>query len=288
MTAGDLITRDQQIEFRGLLLGSTTPYGWQTLEGWDQTITVGNKPRNSGDGSYPGNGRRPERAIVWAFQMHPAAAEFTAAVAALEQMAATVRDATEHPLVIADRTATRMVYAKCTRLVMPRDKLFAAGIVKCGLQWVASNPAKLELTERSVTIAAPTAGSGGLTYPLTYPLVYGTAGSPNNANATNFGTEPADPVLTFTGPLTTPRVVNSTLTRALEFNITLGAGQTLTVDVGRGTVLLDGVTDRLTSRTNSSVPVRAFQFGPGDNNLTLLAASFGVGAQLTATWRSTY
>lgn len=288
MTAGDLITRDWQIEFRGLLLGSGTPYGWQSLEGWDQTVTLGNKPRNSGDGSYPGNGRRPERVITWAFQMHPEASGFATAVAAVEQMAATVRDATEHPLVIADRTATRMVYAKCSRLAMPRDRLFAAGIVKCGLQWVASNPAKLGLVEQSVTIAAPSVGSGGLAYPLAYPLTYGTAGSPSNATCTNDGPEPADPVLTFAGPLTTPKVVNSTLTRALEFDIILGPGQTLTVDVGRGSVLLDGVTDRLTSRTNFSVPVRAFQLDPGDNNLTLLAASFGAGAQLTVAWRSTY
>lgn len=289
MAAGDLLTGSRnQIEFRGLLLGSGTAYGWQGLDGWDQTVVLGNKPKNSGDGSWAGSGRRPERVITWAAQMHPEYAGFSSAVAALERMAATVRDETEYPLVIADGTATRMVYAKAPRLVMARDKLFAAGIPKFGLQWVAARPEKLDLLEQTLTILAPTAGSGGLTYPLVYPLTYGTAGSPNNGTATNAGWEPAYPVLTFTGPLTTPRVVSSTLTRALEFNITLNAGQTLTVDVGRGKVLLDGVTDRATARTNSSVPVPAFTLEPGDNNLTLLAASFGAGAQLMVTWRSTY
>ena len=288
MTAGDLITARNQIEFRGLLLGSGTPYGWQSLSGWDQTSLLGNKPKNSGDGSWAGNGRRPERTVLWEFQMHPDAADFAAAVEAVERMAATVRDSTEHPLVINDGVATRLVYAKCTRLVMPRDKLFAVSKVKCGLQWVASSPGKLETTERSVTILAPSAGFGGLTYPLSYPLTYGTAGSPNNGLATNFGYEPADPVLVFTGPLDTPRVVNVTATRSLEFDLALGSGQTLAVDVGRGTVLLDGATDRLTSRTNSSVPVPEWQLEPGSNDLTLLAASFGAGASVSVTWRSTY
>jgi hypothetical protein len=288
MADGDLITRTNQIQFRGLLLGSQTPYGWQGLDGWDQAATLGNKPRNSGDGSWAGNGRRPERVITWAAQMHPEYAEFPAAVAALEQMAGTVRDATEHPLVIADGTAVLMVYAKCPRLVMPRDKLFAAGIPKFGLQWVASNPAKLGLVEQSVTITAATVGPGGLVYPLVYPLTYGTAGSPNNATVTNFGYEPADPLITFVGPLTTPRLVNSTLPRALEFDLDLLAGQTLVVDVRRGTVLLNGATDRLDSRTNFSVPVKAFQLDPGDNNLSLLASAFGTGGQVTVSWRPTY
>lgn len=156
------------------------------------------------------------------------------------------------------------------------------------VQWLCADSRRYELADRSVTIAAPTAGSGGLTYPLTYPLDYGTAGSPANATCTNVGNEPASPVLVFTGPLTTPRVINTTLAYSLEFDIDLLAGQTLTVDTDAGTVLLNGTTDRLNTRSNLSVPVEYFELDPGDNNLTLLAASFGAGAQLQVLWKSAY
>ncbi|WP_068922205.1 phage distal tail protein [Planobispora rosea] len=289
MAAGDLIAREAQIEFNGLLLGMDTPFEGIKLQGWgDLNVSLGNAPRNSRHGSWPGRARAPERVVTFDFQVNTDWADFAAQIDALERATAIPTGSTEYPLVVRTPAATRMVRAKCTARVLPEDYLYMAGGPVGVLQWVASDPRRYEVTERSATITSPTSGSGGLTYPLTYPLDYGTAGSPANATCTNFGTAETNPTLVLTGPITTPRIINSTLGRTLEFNLDLLAGQTLTIDTDAGTVMLNGTTDRLYTRTNLSVPVEMFEFGPGDNDITLLAAAFGVNAQMAITWQSAY
>ena len=288
MAPGDLITRDGQIEFNGLLMGAGTPYGNLKLQGWhDMSLTLGNKPRNNRHGSYPGKARQPERAITWDFKMWPDRPGFVAAHDALERATEIPQGATELPLVIRTRGTPWMVHAKCDTRLLPADRLFYAGVPEGTLRWIASDPRRMELTERTATIAAATAAVGGLPYPLVYPLDYGTPGAPSSAVCTNFGTVETHPVLTFVGPINQPRVLNSTLGRQLEFGIDLLLGQTLTIDTAANTVLLNGVTDRLYTRTDRSVPAELFWFARGDNVLTLLAAEIGgPPAKLTITWRS--
>lgn len=291
MAAGDLITRPAQLEFRGLLLGSATPYGNVKLAGWGDMpdIRLGNKPRNSGHGSTPGNMFAQERVVTWDFKMWPDRAGFEAACDALERATAIVRGTAEFPLVIRTRGVRRMVYARCTRRVLPEDRLFYAGIPEGALQFVASDPRRYDVDELTVTISGPTPGSGGLTYPLSYPLDYGTPGAPSTAIASNAGTTETHPVLTFAGPMTNPRAVNSTLGWALEFVLDLPLGQTLVVDTWAGTVLLNGTTDRLYTRSDFAVPIAHFWLDPGDNNLLLAPASInGPEAGLSVAWRSAY
>jgi hypothetical protein len=291
VAVGDLIDRPAQIEFRGLLLGSGTAYGNVKLDGWGTMPDVrsGNKPRNSGHGSTPGTMFAQERIVTWDFKMWPDRAGFEAACAALEQATAITRGATEFPLVIRTRGPLRYVNARCTKRMLPEDRLFYAGIPEGALQWTASDPRRYDLDESSVTISGPSAGSGGLPYPLAYPLNYGTPGSPSTATAVNEGNAETHPVVVFAGPMTTPRLLNSSLGWAIEFDVDLLLGQTLVVDTWAGTVLLNGTTDRLYTRTGLSVPVRQFFFGPGPNNLTLAPASInGPEAAVTVSWHSAY
>lgn len=292
MAAGDLITRPAQIEYKGLLLGSGTPFGnaREGLSGWGDMpdIRLGNKPRNSRHGSTPGSMFAQQRVVTWNMRMWPEQAGFEAACDALERATAITRGSTEFPLVIRTRGVRRFVLARCTKRVLPEDRLYYAGIPKGALQWIASDPRRYDLDELSVTISGPSLGSGGLIYPLTYPLDYGTPGAPPTAIATNAGTTETHPVLVFTGPMLDPKVVNSTLGWQLEFSLDLLLGQTLVVDTNAGTVLLNG-TDRLYTRTGLSVPVQHFWFDPGDNNLVLAPASInGPEAGLSATWYSAY
>lgn len=291
MAAGDLITRPAQIEFRGLLLGSDTPYGNLKLNGWGTMpdIRLGNKPRNSGHGSTPGSMYAADRVVTWDFKMWPDRAGFEAACTALEQATAVPRGTTEFPLVIRTRGVPRYVNARCTKRVLPEDRLFYAGVPEGALQWVASDPRRYDLGESTVAISGSTPGAGGLVYPIVYPLDYGIAPTTPTAIAVNDGTVETHPVLTFIGPMSIPRAINATLSWQIEFNVDLLLGQTLIVDTWAGTVLLNGTSDRAYARTGLSVPVRQFVLDPGPNNLVLAPASVnGPGAAVQVAWHSAY
>ncbi|MFI6883361.1 phage distal tail protein [Streptosporangium canum] len=287
--AGELITQSWQVEWDGFLLGTSTAYRIQQLDGWEDLpgLDMGAAAKPSRPGSWPGRTRAQSRIVTLSLQVIPGAGQMAEAMRSLRAATAVSADASEAALAIRLHDETFLAFGKISGRVIPVNHAYSQGFAPAAtLQWLCADPRRYALAEQSVTIGAPTGGSGGLTYPITYPLVYGVAATPSNATCTNTGDTPTNPTLVITGPITTPRVVNSTLTRAIEFDIDLAAGQTLVVDTDRGTVLLDGVTDRLYTRTNFSVPVEHFELAPGDNNLTLVADAFGSGAQVSVTWRS--
>lgn len=289
--AGELITQPWQAEWNGLLLGTSTAYSIQRLNGWEDLpgLDMGAAAKPTKSGSWAGKPRAQSRIVTLELEIRTGVDQMAAAIRALR--AATPKSATadEAPLVIRLHDETLMAFGKISGRVIPVSHSYSQALTPTAtLQWLCMDPRRYELVERSVTISAPAAGSGGLAYPLTYPLSYGTPGSPATGTCTNFGNEPTSPLLVFTGPLTTPKLINATRGWALEFNITIEAGQTLVVDTDAGTVLLNGTTDRLYTRSNFSVPVEYFELDPGANNLSLLADAFGPGAQVQVTWKSAH
>lgn len=292
--AGELITQDYQIDWNGFLLGKGTPYTLVQLDGWigSPGLVDRSVPRPTRPGSWSGRPRAQSRTVTAIFRIvanEPGRPGMASVIDALRKATPVARDADEAPLAIRALGQTLVAFAKFAGSDISVDQLFSVGIaLAVPVQWRCADPRLFEAVAQSATIGAPTGGSGGLTYPLTYPLSYGTPAGPSNATCVNTGNEATNPTLVFTGPITTPRVVNSTLGRALEFGLDLPAGQTLTVDTDRGTVLLNGTTDRLYTRTGTSVPVEYFELAPGANNITLFGAALGVGAQVQVTWRSAY
>lgn len=287
--AGELITQPWQIEWDGFLLGTSTAYRIQQLDGWEDLpgLDMGAAAKPSRPGSWPGRTRVQSRIVTLSLQVIPDAGQMAEAMRALRAATAVSADAGEVPLAVRLHDETFLAFGTISGRVIPVNHAYSQALAPVAtLQWLCADPRRYALVEQSVTIGAPTGGGGGLIYPITYPLTYGVAATPSNATCTNTGDTPTNPTLVITGPITTPRVVNSTLTRAIEFDIDLAAGQTLVVDTDRGTVLLGGVTDRLYTRTNFSVPVEHFELAPGDNNLTLVADVFGSGAQVSVSWRS--
>ncbi|MEV7907618.1 phage distal tail protein [Streptomyces anulatus] len=288
--AGELITADWQIDWNGFLLGAGSLYDVVRVDGWIDSpgLTNGAAPKPTRRGSWPGPVRAQARTVTATLEIG-AGSSMGDAIAALRAATPVSRTGTQAPLAIRTSGQTLVANAVFGGRIVPVDQPYSMGFAQhATVQWWCADPVLLELTPRTVTIIPGTSGSGGLTYPLTYPLDYGTAGAPANATCRNYGNEPTSPVLVFTGPLTTPRVINTTLGYSLEFGLDLLAGQTLTIDTDAGTVLLNGTTDRLYTRSNLSVPVEYFELDPGDNNLQLLAAAFGPGAQLQVTWKSAY
>jgi phage-related protein len=85
--------------------------------------------------------------------------------------------------------------------------------------------------------------TGGMVWPLKWPLTFGTtsSGSGNQVTLTNIGNANTYPVTTITGPLDQGwRLENSTTGDFLSFNVALSAGQQLVIDHAKETATING------------------------------------------------
>lgn len=289
MAAGDLIVRSSQIEWSGLLLGDGTNYYVDKLDGWRglPPVDSGNVPKAGAHGSWSGRPLAQERVVTVEFSIRPDGEETEALVAAVEA-ACPLGDGTELPLVVRPYGTPILMYAQVHRLALPMDLGYRRWVKGCAIQWVCSDPARYSVSEQSITIAAPTLAVGGLDWPLEYPLDWGTPGVPGVGTATNTGSSPTSPRLVFTGPVTTPNVLNFLTGQMLEFDVDVPAGVQLIVDTAAGTVLMNGAS-LVSSLTNASVPLASWTLQPGANPLVYRGAAFdGEGSTLTVFWRSAF
>jgi hypothetical protein len=100
---------------------------------------------------------------------------------------------------------------------------------------------------KSVTVSLYGTGTGGgVLFPVTFPAVFGASISPTTFNVWNLGSVEMRPVLVVTGPCSNPTITNTTAPGqpSLTFNVTLAAGDTLTIDTDfqTATLVLAGTT----------------------------------------------
>lgn len=290
MAAGDLITANGQIEWdESLLLGADTGYVWQELDGWEELpgVDSGNVARSARHGAWAGRKLAQQRMVTLSGMVVPDSSGVQSQVRALAQATAIPEiDGAERPLVVRELDGeTFLAFGHLTSRAVPLGRQYVVGPTYA-LQWTCSDPRRYSLTEQSLTISAPSSGTGGLTYPLTYPLDYGTSGSPGVGTATNDGNVHSHPTIVIHGQAVTPRVIDQTSGRRLEFDLTLAAGDTLTIDTHNGTVKLNGGANRLYTMTALSAPVEAFVLPPGSSDIAYRADSFGSGTpRIEMSWR---
>lgn len=122
----------------------------------------------------------------------------------------------------------------------------------------------------------------GFAFNFGFNLSFGAVVPPDGAFVVNSGNRSTPAVMTITGPVTDPRIVNDTDGKTLIFLITLGAGETLVIDLSNRTVLLNGVTNRRDSLQNTDW----FLFRPGSTFIRFGGAS-GSGT-LTISYRNAW
>ncbi|HEX5119857.1 MAG TPA: hypothetical protein VFW65_32120 [Pseudonocardiaceae bacterium] len=148
-----------------------------------------------------------------------------------------------YPLTVTEESGLALV-----ALVALDGELLTAPIgalsVDFSVQLVAPDPRKFSISPRVQVVPLASPGSGGVRYPVGYPVSYGTPGAPGAVLLTNDGTAEADPVVTFAGPLTTPSLTRADTGDVVTYAGTLAATDSLTVDFGAGSVLLNGVNRR--------------------------------------------
>lgn len=295
MAAGDLITRDGQLEWGGLLLGSGTPYRWSgdddSLTGWEDLpgLTRGSVLRPNRHGSWPGRSLAQERVVTWRSLVTPPITEdFGPVITALRRATRIPTDAEETPLVIRVHGGEALLaFGQVSNRIVPNNRLAKIGRGTAVLQWTCADPRRYSVTEHVQSIPQPSGGTG-LVYPLAYPLDYGAAGESGSRICTNAGDVDASPLITLTGPCTTPSITNVNTQQVIELGLALAASETVVIDTNTGTVELDGA-NRLFTLTNRSVPPELFALpDDSDSEIAFRASAFGGGAVATITWRDAY
>lgn len=287
MPAGDLITAALQVEWRGVLWGwPATSVGITDLSGWlDLPALRGSNANRPGrHGAWPGQKRAGERVIeveLTAIDDDPAAL-------------ATIRDATtlgedpaEEELVIwAGTDDPQWVMARLERRAMPTDFDWSVGHHRALLQWVATDPRRYSVISSAQPIGLPTAGSGGLAFPLAFPLDFGSGPSGGGATITNAGNASTWPLFTLTGPLSGPTILNIGTGQRLRFasTFTLALGETMLIDTDARAVTIAGV-----GRRDALLSADWFPLPPGDTSLAFTSGgAYDAAAGLTVSWRHAY
>lgn len=291
MAPGDLITDDWQVEWRGVVLGRGTQYGWVNLQGWLELpgSRIKYQARPGRHGSYAGQELMSERIITLDLVLNPGADRTGVAYAALisQLRTATAVDESPDPEPLTIRLSGQkfMVNARVERRSLPADDRYNAQASLVSIQWTAPDPRLYSAgNSLSLTCGLPNS-SGGLIFPLVFPLVFGTGSTGNSMTVTNSGTITTWPTFTIAGPVTGPIITNLTTGQILAFDPTfvVGAGQTLVIDPDARTVTLQGVNRRSSLFT-------ANWFGlPANVPTGIQLTSAGVydpAAQLTTQWRN--
>lgn len=290
MAAGDLISDVWQVEWRGTLWGHpATTVGVSGLVGWLDLpgLRGNNADRPSRHGSLPGQKRATERVVEVELTV---IGDDPTALAGIRSVTGLDEDPIEEPLVIwAGTDAPQMVTARLERRAVPTDQDWSVGYHRATLQWVASDPKRYGVTANSPAgVGLPTAPVGGLAFPLSFPLAFGSgAGAGGLLSLPNAGNAAVWPTLTVTGPVTGPVITNTTTGQRLQFDPTfvVAAGQTMTIDTDLRAVTVAGV-----SRRDRLILAEWFPL-PASSTTTVTFSSTGTydpAASLSATWRDGY
>jgi hypothetical protein len=266
-----------QVQYGQALLGSGTLAGWLELIGWRDhaEVQVSDAPRPQSHGAYPGDVLADALTVTFRYLLRGNPAAKQEALRIIEQHTG-LRDA-EQRLAVNDGDGTWFRLARVIGRQVPQGVHFTHAPLECALQFLCADPRRYSTTEKVAEVRLAES-SGGLEYPLVYPLGYGESSS-GAVTANNGGTEDTPPLLTFHGPLDSP--VLATSQWSLGFDLNLADGELLQVDTNQGTVLLNGSADRLYTIRNDSTPLERCLLRPGSTNLTLTAAS-GTGRVVVA------
>ncbi|MFE6868300.1 phage tail protein [Kitasatospora sp. NPDC057692] len=294
--AGELITRDLQLQWGDLLVGDGTVYAVQDLPGWEDLpgLDSGSTPRSQQPGSWPGELLAQARPIACTLRVVCRPEDWPQIRRALR--AATTVHQDERPLVVQLAGEQLLSFARITRRVVSSDTEGVTGTPVVSLLWEASDPRLYSVAEESVSARLPTPETGlsfgtpevGLSFGTPEAgLSFGSPGSTGDLLVLNEGDEFTHPVIEFRGPVANPTAVLGSL--RLEYAITLGAGDVLTVDTRAGTVELGGQS-RISTATARSAIENLFALPPGTSVISFRAdpSSTDPAAQATVRWRSAY
>ena len=257
----------------------------EELTGWDDLpdITSYDQSRSRGHGDHVGDQFARSRIVTASGSILSSAARDALALAL---MGVSPVSSTVTNLAATTFGRTLSTGARLIARSLPVKEDYAAGVVPVALQWRCPDPLRYGPSQTAGPIGLPTSG-GGIVYPLTYGITYGTQGVVGHLTLTNPGTADTSVVFTVTGSLPSGFSITSSDGQLLTYPEPLAAGEVLTLDTATGFVLLGGTSDRRSNLTNAD-----WMQVPAGGSLTVSFASLGgtydPAATLTATTRPAY
>lgn len=141
---------------------------------------------------------------------------------------------------------------------------------------------------RSITLTLVTsAGSGGIVWPVTWPLVWGTQGMRQDT-VVNSGDSPSWPVITFHGPVAQPSIELVGTGRRLSLDTTLAYDRSITIDTrpwARTILRDDGASFAGVARGAS---LSEFQLPVGQTVLAYRGTDLSGQSRCVIEWRNAY
>lgn len=247
---GSLITRPWQLEFRSTVWGGEDADIQLTdLTGWldKPTLRGSNTDRPGRHGAIAGRKHGEGRTVEVELTVTGDDPDMDL-LRAIDDVCAFEEEPVEEPLVIwAGTTEPQLISARLEKVAIPTDWEWSIGHHRIRLQWVATDPRRYHFEPyASPVLGMPGGVTTGITTPLTFPITFGGGVASGTLILPNTGNAAAYPVYTLTGPLTAPVITRTDTGQRLQFGATwqLLDGQTLVIDSGTRSVLLDGVSRR--------------------------------------------
>lgn len=177
--------------------------------------------------------------------------------------------------VLPDSTVgTRVMYVKPLGCKYDWDTARRIGATNVQFNAYAEDPILYDLIPTSINLPIGAIVTSGFGFNLGFSFGFGSVSTNSDGQFVSVGgNRPTPPLLTITGPVTNPIIMNDTTGDVMTFSIVLTGGQTLVIDPQYKTVRLNGTTNR---RSSLIVP-GWFYMQPG-NNFIRFRASAGSGS----------
>jgi len=244
------------------------------IDGWDSpsgTLSVTQKPRSFG--GWAGRSYLTPRDITIKGSITGPSTEVVSAV--IDELIAAC---TLGPTTLTVDEASRSRFATVRRngkVLAPWTSDTSADF---SVQLVAPDPLRYAALS-PVSTGLPVT-TGGLTFPVTFPITFTGSTATGVVRLVNAGNETAPLLFRIDGPVVAPSITHITTGNQVVFStdLTLGAGEFLTVDMANRAVLAQGQS----SRSGDLVSRGWFNLLPGANDFQFQASVYSAGALLTA------
>jgi hypothetical protein len=254
------------------------------VKGWTDSAGVRSEttPRQADHGAWASKVYFDARPIT--ITGHISAPSTAARDAAIDQL--TVAVSLDDTLLVVGETVPKQATVRrsgqlLVELVGPYEATYSAIVT-------AADPRRYSTVLQSQSTGLPSV-TGGLTLPITMPILISTTSTGGGFTLSNAGTIATRPTFTLRGPATMPVITATRPDGAifqLAYSQTLSAGDTLVIDTGAHSVVLNGSVSR---RPFISAQPSWPEILPGSSlSVRWTASAYDPAALLTGTCRSAW
>lgn len=185
-------------------------------------------------------------------------------------------------------TGLRVIYVKPLGCQYNWDTLRRVGMTAITFTAYAEDPRIYSGSQLVSVIPVNATVFTGFAFNFGFNLSFGGVTNTSDGQFVyNLGNRPAPIVMTITGPVTNPIIVNDTVSSLMAFNITLGVGDQLVIDTQYRTVRLNGANRRSTMTYPGWFDLQPAPIAAGGANFIRFRSSGGTGT-LTLTYRASW